>query len=203
MQEAGAERRASFANMFARVIDGPRLRLRPFVDSDLEDVIAYASDPSWAQYLPVPLPYTRVHARGYLSTHRARNWKLNPVWACELDGRVVGGIDLSVDDAGHRASIGYSIARRVWGRGLASEAASIVVDHAFTRSPTLVRIFAECDIENVGSWRVMEKIGMRREGVLRSHGRVRNHLYDEAMYAILRAEWEALRDSRPARSTGG
>lgn len=189
--------------MFTRVIDGARLRLRPFVDSDLDDVLAYASDPSWARYLPVPLPYTRAHARGYLATHHDRDWRADPVWACELDGRVVGGIDLGVDEAGHRASIGYSIARRAWGRGLATEAAALVLEQAFTRVPALVRVYAVCDVENVASWRVMEKIGMRREGVLRAHGRVRERLYDEAMYAILRPEWEALRDSRPARSTCG
>lgn len=187
--------------MFARALAGPRLQLRPFVETDLDDVFAYASDPIWARYLPVPLPYTRAHARGYLATHGKRNWRTEPVWACVLAGRVVGGIDLGVD--GHRASIGYTIARRAWGHGLATEAAALVLDHAFTRMPTLVRIFAVCDVDNVGSWRVMEKIGMRREGVLRSHGRVRERVYDEATYAILRSDWEALRDSRPARSMFG
>ena len=189
--------------MFARVIDGVRLRLRPFVDSDLDDVYAYASDPSWARYLPVPLPYTRAHARGYLATHRDRDWRSEPVWACVVEERVVGGIDLSVEESGHRASIGYSIARRAWGHGLATEAALLVVDHAFTRAPALVRIDAVCDVENVASWRVMEKIGMRREGVLRSHGRVRERVYDAAVYAILRSDWEALRAPRPLRSSDG
>lgn len=184
-------------------MDGVRLRLRPFVDSDLDDVFAYASDPSWARYLPVPLPYTRAHARGYLATHHDRDWKSEPVWACVFGGRVVGGIDLNVDESRHRASIGYSIARRAWGHGLATEAAALVVEHAFTRAPTLVRIYAVCDVENVASWRVMEKIGMRREGVLRSHGRVRERVYDEAIYGVLRPEWETLRGSRPLRSNGG
>jgi [ribosomal protein S5]-alanine N-acetyltransferase len=189
--------------MFARVLEGARLRLRPFVDADLDQVFAYASDPTWARYLPVPLPYTRAHARGYLATHRDRDWNTEPVWACVLEGSVIGGIDLGVHPSGHRASIGYSIARRAWGHGLATEAAALVVDHAFVRSASILRIFAECDVENVGSWRVMEKIGMRREGILRAHGRVRERVYDEAVYAILRPEWQALRDSRLARSTGG
>jgi [ribosomal protein S5]-alanine N-acetyltransferase len=174
--------------VFEREIAGARLRLRPFAAADVEDVLAYASEPIWGRYLPVPAPYTRADAEEYLASHRDRDWTREPVWACELGGRVVGGIDLHVDDD-HRAWIGYSIAPSLWGRGLATEAAGLVIDHAFTRCSTLLRIYATCDADNVASARVMAKVGMRREGILRLNGRVRGRQYDEAIFAILRDEW--------------
>lgn len=83
----------------------------------------------------------------------------------------------------------YSIARSHWNRGYLSEAANAVVAAAFTTHADLNRIRAMADVQNGASQRVMEKIGMKKEGVLRQNRVERGEAVDEAWFEILRSEW--------------
>lgn len=65
-----------------------------------------------------------------------------------------------------KADVGYVLARQFWGRGIMTEAVQAVVDWVFS-DPTIFRVWAVCDVENLASMRVLEKVGMSREGVLR------------------------------------
>lgn len=65
-----------------------------------------------------------------------------------------------------RAEVGYVLARRYWGHGLMTEAARVVVDWVISQ-PEIHRAWATVDLENPASQRVLEKVGMVREGVLR------------------------------------
>ena len=94
----------------------------------------------------------------------------------------------SLPVAATRRSWGYSIARPLWGRGLTTEAARAVIDYGF-QSMGLARIYSFANIENEGSWRVMEKLGMKREGIMRSNRLVRDERVDDVFYAVLREEW--------------
>jgi ribosomal-protein-alanine N-acetyltransferase len=169
-----------------------RLLLRPWRLADVEDVLAYAQDPEWSRFLRLlPLPYTRPDAERFLARQLLRDPVEHAAWALELDGRAVGGVDLRFEFDQRTAEIGYSLARLHWGRGLCSEAARAVIDTAFTRYADLNRIHARADNRNTRSQRVMEKVGMTREGVLRESRVERGEAFDEAWYAILRCEWQA------------
>ena len=175
-----------------------RLLLRPFRMSDVDDVLAYASDPEWAEFLldSVPQPYTRRDADKFIAD-RMLAPKTEPSWAIVLDGAGIGGIILSIDPKHETGTIHYALARPHWGQGLMTEAARAVVDWGFSRRG-LSRISSHADLRNRRSWRVMEKLGMTREGVFRSqrkdprpdHPRV-----DFVYYAILRDQWERLAPS--------
>lgn len=89
--------------------------------------------------------------------------------------------------------MGYSIARSYWGRGLATEAARAVMEAAFAAYASLHRIRAMAKARNISSLRVMEKLGMIREGVLRQNRLVRGECIDEVWCGVLRPEWEAQR----------
>jgi RimJ/RimL family protein N-acetyltransferase len=65
-----------------------------------------------------------------------------------------------------RAEVGYVLARRYWGRGLMTEAAGAVVEWVIAQ-PEIHRVWATVDLDNAASQRVLEKVGMVREGVLR------------------------------------
>lgn len=80
------------------------------------------------------------------------------------DDRPVGMIELR--PTGHRAEMGYVLARDRWGRGLMSEAALVVVDWALAQ-PGVFRVWSVTDVDNGASARVLEKVGMQREGLLR------------------------------------
>ena len=87
--------------------------------------------------------------------------------------------------------MGYSIARRFWGKGLTTEAAGAVIDESFSVYPDLNRIRASADERNVGSLRVMEKLGMVREGVLRQDQYMKGEFRNTVWCGLLRCEWEA------------
>jgi RimJ/RimL family protein N-acetyltransferase len=88
---------------------------------------------------------------------------------CELvgeSGELIGMVGLRVRD--FKAEVGYVLARRWWGRGLVAEALRPVVAWALGQ-PAVYRVWAVCDVENRASARVMEKVGMEREGLLRRY----------------------------------
>lgn len=177
--------------MLAEVIETARLRLRPYRLGDVDDVFAYANDPKWARFLPIPQPYTRADAEQFLARQILQDRATHPAWAIEHDGRVAGGINLRLHLDHRLAEMGYALARSLWGQGLTTEAAGAVVEAAFTTYPTLNRIRAMADARNAGSLRVMEKLGMVREGTLRQNRVTRDEFVDEVWCGILRSEWEA------------
>ncbi len=79
-------------------------------------------------------------------------------------GELVGAISARPD--GHRINLGYVLARSHWNQGLMTEALQAVVQWAFAE-PSVFRVWAVCDTENSASARVLEKAGLRREGILR------------------------------------
>src|SRR5690606_15375710 len=108
-----------------------RLFLRPYHWQDIDDVMAYATDEASARYLPVPWPYTRRDAEQFLASQVLLDPAREARWAIVLDGTVVGGVNLRRSPEHRLAELGYALARAVWGRGLATEAARAVIRAAF------------------------------------------------------------------------
>jgi [ribosomal protein S5]-alanine N-acetyltransferase len=176
--------------MMADLIKTERLLLRPFRIQDAEDVFAYASDEAWLRYLPLSVPYTRGDADRFLATQILLDRQEHPAWAIELQGKVAGGVNLRFLFDHRVAELGYAIARPLWGQGLTTEASRAVLGAAFEHYPELHRVRARADARNLGSIRVMEKLGMRREGLLREDRLARGEFIDEVIYGLLRREWQ-------------
>ena len=166
-----------------------RLLLRPFELKDVSDVFDYASDTEWSRFLPVASPYTVRDAEAFVARQILKNWDEKPRFAIEFKGVVVGSVKLTIENPLSIASLRYSIARPCWNLGLMTEAVTAVVGWGFDEFG-LQKVYSRMDVENVGSWRVMEKVGMTREGTLRSHGVNRGVRHDYHYYGILRSEWE-------------
>ena len=177
--------------MLPDIFETARLRLRPFRLQDVDDVLVYATDPEWARYLPVPQPYTRADAEQFIAGQVLLDREVHPAWAIAHAGGVIGGINLRFHFDHHVGEMGYSIARSYWGQGLATEAARAIMEAAFATYAPLNRIRAMADARNIASLRVMEKLGMVREGVLRQNRLVRGEFIDEVWCGVLRTEWEA------------
>jgi [ribosomal protein S5]-alanine N-acetyltransferase len=173
-----------------------RLILRRWAVDDFASVCAYAADEEWARFLPVPYPYSEADAHRFVASQISLDWQEEFGWAMEHDGRAIGGINLRLFSEGLIAEIDYAVARTFWRRGLATEAAVAVVDAAFQDFQKLTRVRSMVDARNLASARVLEKIGMKREGVLRSNSFARGEAVDEAWYGLLRREWEDQRQSR-------
>ena len=174
------------------VLKTERLVLRPFRLTDVDDVVAYANDEEWQRFLlPLPYPYECVHAEQYIANAVLTDWDVRPIFAIVLDGNVIGGINLGIDKQSQTADLGYSIARERWGNGFATEAARAVVAWGF-EACDLEKISSQANIDNERSWRVMERLGMTREGVLRGElpdGQDRGQRQDMACYGVLREQW--------------
>ena len=172
-----------------------RLLLRPFRLEDVGDAFATSSDNEWSRYLPsTPRPYTRRDAEEFVARQVLAPWDTWPRFAIVLGANVVGGIGLSVDQTHEIAGLDYAIDREHWGKGLMPEAARAVIGWAF-KEYRIAKIYAWADARNAQSHRVMEKVGMTREGVLRSHRKGRETRVDQVYYGILREEWETSRES--------
>ena len=112
-------------------------------------------------------------------------------WGMYLkNGEMIGSIGITITSEYDRSgSLGYKIGSRWWNQGYASEAAGAVVDYMF-RNTDVERIDSFSSVENPASRKVMEKIGMRYEGLLRHYYQTRAGFQDCTLYAIIRKEWE-------------
>ena len=191
---------SDYAAYFSRlpVLETASLTLRPMVMSDAQDIYAYASDPEVARYVlwepHQNLRDTRAYIRYIRSLYRNG---FPSSWAVVLreTGRVIGSIGFMWTSAENRsAEVGYSLSRRYWNHGYATEALSAVLDSAFC-SLNLNRIEAQRDQRNPASGRVMEKSGMLLEGVLRSRLMNKGEFIDVSLYAVLRRDWEKKKTS--------
>jgi RimJ/RimL family protein N-acetyltransferase len=169
-----------------------RLVLRPWRTSDLESVFAYASDPEFIRYLPIEPITTLEEERVWIEGQLALDPAIHPTWAITLDDVAIGGVNARLDPGRGTAEIGYGVGNMHWGKGFTTEAAGAVAGWLFAHTP-IARLAATADTRNIGSWRVMEKLGMTREGVLRSDRTVRGERADTVVYSVLRQEWEARR----------
>ena len=98
----------------------------------------------------------------------------------------IGMIDPRIE--GPKVGIGYGAARAHWGRGYVTEATRAIIDWAF-QQPSIYRVYATTDIENIASRRVLEKVGMQCEGILRKyilHPNISDVPRDSYMYAIVK-----------------
>jgi ribosomal-protein-alanine N-acetyltransferase len=159
---------------------------------DVEAVFAYASDPEFFRYLALPPVRTLEDERRWIDEQMSRDPGIHPAWAITLNDLPIGGIHAPIAVGRGVAEMGYGVGRSYWGRGYTTEAAAAVRDWLFATTG-IERLAATADTRNVGSRRVMEKLGMTREGVLRSERVIRGERADTVVYSILRAEWEARR----------
>ena len=176
------------------MIDTERLLLRPFRDEDLEPFVAYRADPevarfqSWSSF--------DADGRRFLELIRATppftpgRWTQLVVERRDT-GEHIG--DCAVQMGGEEpqvAQLGYTFAREHQGHGFATEAARALVTHLFT-ARGIRRVYALTDARNGGSVRVLERLGMRREGHMVEASFHKGEWCDELLYAVLAHEWPA------------
>jgi len=172
-----------------------RLLLREFAEDDWRAVLAYQSE---AQYLKYS-SWTRRTAeqvqafvRGFIEWQGERpRTKYQLAIMLRGEGRLIGNCGIRLKSADSRqANLGYEIAPGYWGDGYATEAARAMVAFGFEELQ-LHRIWARCVAENVASYRILEKVGMRREGRLREEEWMKGRWWDTLAYSILEHEWRS------------
>ncbi|TQL69834.1 RimJ/RimL family protein N-acetyltransferase [Nocardioides albertanoniae] len=169
-----------------------RLRLRPFLDSDVEELFALQSDAEVLRYWDSP-PWTeRSRADRFIArSHEmaAEGSGARVVVERANDAAFLGWCTLNSWNPDFRsASLGYCLGKAAWGQGYATEAAGALLGWAF-EALDLNRVQAEADTRNAASGRVLEKLGFRLEGTLREDCVVDGVVSDSWVFGLLRREW--------------
>ena len=102
------------------------------------------------------------------------------------DGTKIGVVNTF--PVGELLEIGFTLIASQRGKGYGTEAVTILVDYLFL-SRDIVRIQATTDLRNIASQRVLEKVGFKKEGVVRKSMFIHGDWRDLLLYSILREEW--------------
>ena len=168
-----------------------RLRLRAPVPGDAAALLAVLGDPEVTRYHNVPTLTTLGEAQGLLERLAERHAARDTVrWAIDLveHAEMIGTVGLLRFDFEHRhAEVGYEIARRWWGRGLASEAAAAVIRYGFSVLG-LHRIEAGVLPGNDASVRVLQKLGFLEEGTRRDYLHVKGGFQSFRWFSLLETD---------------
>ncbi|WP_020579633.1 GNAT family N-acetyltransferase [Actinopolymorpha alba] len=182
--------------MFPVTLVGPRVVLREFQTDDAPAIFSYASNPIVSTYVPwethADLGVTRDYLAGLLASARddERSMYNLAVVTADVDsvgdgGRLIGAGRISVENVRHqRGDVGYVLHPEWWGKGVGTEVAALLIDFGFIHLG-LHRIEATAHPDNLGSRRVLEKVGMTYEGHIRDHMLVSGTWRDSLSFAIL------------------
>jgi len=177
-----------------KTIKTKRLVLRPFKPEDAEKMfLNWANDPEVTRYLTWDAHKDLDETRSALSTWvQSYEEESYYHWAIEFEGEPIGGIGLAnVSDIDCKAYIGYCLGRAFWNKGFMSEALEAMLDFLFLEVG-FNKLSAFHDTENPASGRVMEKVGMKQEGILRQEKRKRDGRFaDMRLLAVLQEEWKS------------
>lgn len=164
-----------------------KFNLRPFRESDKENLVKYANNINIAANLTdkFPHPYTQEHAQHFIQNalkHSPAN-----VLAITIDDEVIGGIGIHPQDDIQRknAELGYWLAEQYWGKGIISSAIPLMVEYGF-KNFDIDRIFARPFGTNIASQKVLEKSGFKLEARFEKTLLKNGVQLDELVYAIRR-----------------
>lgn len=171
-------------------IPGDSLHLRWLEPADLPALRAIFGDPEIVRFMAVSCLHTDANAEAFLLSILEGFISGNLYqWGVEFQGEIVGTCTLAqIDRDNRRAELGFALARSFHGRGLMRRAVPLLLDFAFGRLG-LHRIEADVDPRNLASLKLLEKLGFRREGVLRDRWLEADGFQDSVMLGLLRREW--------------
>lgn len=179
-----------------------RLFLRPFRFDDAFDLQRLANDQAIADTtISIPHPYELQYAQQWIAKHKDEYDQKRAVHfaiVLQASQELIGATELRDIDLEHlQAELGFWIARSAkadissrshWGRGFASEAAETLLDYGFNQLG-IHRIYAHHLVRNPASGRILEKLGLRQEGLMIDRTRKWGVFEDVVLRAVTQAEW--------------
>lgn len=175
------------------VLETERLLLRRVASTDLEDVFEFSSDPVVAHHMTWEKNSSKEETLANFLQPAIKGYEEGQcgTWAIvhKESDKVIGTcsfVDWSNEH--HKAEIGYVLNRKFWGCGFATEAFKEVIKYGFD-TLQLNRMEGGCDIDNFDSEKVMLKLGMTFEGVLRKNELIKGEFRDTKVFSILKDEF--------------
>ncbi|WNS76275.1 GNAT family protein [Bacillus sp. DTU_2020_1000418_1_SI_GHA_SEK_038] len=167
-------------------IQTERLIIRKFTFDDWQAVYQYTSNPIVMKYIPEGI-FSEEDAKEFVIKNSGDQAEKFPV-LLKNENILIGHIVYEKYFGKHTYEIGWVFNPEFQNRGYASEAAKAILKYGF-EDMKIHRMIATCQPENTPSYRVMEKISMRREGFFKKCIPQGNDWWDEYFYAILEEEW--------------
>jgi len=179
------------------LLETDRLVLRQFTAADLDNLVELDSDPDVMRYITGGRPTPREQVRdevlpAFLAYYE--RFAGYGFWAAvdKATGQFLGWFHLRPPEGANpdEPELGYRLLRSAWGKGYATEGSRALIRKAFSELGAR-RVYAETMAVNRGSWRVMEKVGMRLVRTFRQPwlDRIEGDEHGDVEYALTRAEW--------------
>ena len=171
-------------------IETERLIIRSYKDEDKKESLLFLGDEDTRYFLPEDV-FTLDKVSEFIEKQNEKE----EYFAVELKEtkKVIGHLYFTAFFGDHSYEIGWVFAKEVQNNGYAFEAASAIMAYGFEQK-NYHRIIATCQPENKGSYKLMEKLGMRQEAYFKQCIPVKDGWWDELYYAILSSEWPGLNE---------
>jgi ribosomal-protein-alanine N-acetyltransferase len=176
------------------ILANEKLFLREFTPHDWIDVHKYASQEIVCRYQTWG-PNTEEDSKEFIqdALDEARQTpRERYVFAIIYQETLIGSVEIMIRDFTNKVGeIGYIVNPDYWGKGVATQSAKLVITFGFD-TLKLHRIYATCDPRNIGSSKVLEKVGMAKEGILRENMLMKDGIWrDSFLYSVLKQEWSS------------
>jgi ribosomal-protein-alanine N-acetyltransferase len=176
-------------------LETPRLVLRKATTNDAADIFVYASDPDVTRYLRwgphQNIDITKKYVDEVLQQYSQGQ---DGPWLIEYkeNHTVIGHIHLMEIELQHqKAQVGFVLSKQYWNKGIMTETLGKILEYCFTQLG-MNRIEGWCIIENQAGVRVLERVGMQKEGELREYLFQKGEFWDFSVYSILRKEFNSV-----------
>jgi [ribosomal protein S5]-alanine N-acetyltransferase len=173
-------------------LNTPRLILNPFILGDASEVQAICSNRMIADTTAhIPHPYNKTMAEDWIQTHQ--NGYENGTLVCFAMrsftcNHLIGAISLAIDQTSDRGELGYWIREEDWKIGYCTEAGQAILAFGFEHLK-VNKIKAEHLTRNSASGKVLQKLGFKKEGILKQHFKKWDVYEDIAVYGLCRADY--------------
>ncbi|MGY4795994.1 GNAT family N-acetyltransferase [Lysinibacillus fusiformis] len=176
------------------ILANKKLLLREFTQYDWIDVHKYASQEIVCRYQTWG-PNTEEDTKEFIQDvldEATQTPRERYVFAIIYQETLIGAVEIMIRDFTNKVGeIGYIVNPDYWGKGVATQSAKLMITFGF-ETLKLHRICATCDPRNIGSAKVLEKVGMLKEGVLRENMLMKDGVWrDSFLYSVLKQEWSS------------
>ena len=166
-----------------------RLLLNEVQESDVPDIVGIFKEEEVSEFtLSIPYPYAAKDAMFWLGLAQKgfanKDMYVFAIRQQETE-KIIGGIDLSLNIKHNKGELGYWLGKPYWNKGFMTEAAQALVEFGF-ETLGLKKIFASHLVDNPASGKVMKKIGMEKEGVLKCYTKKGDVYNDHVFYGVIR-----------------
>ena len=178
-------------------IDTKRLILRKYEDGDVEDIVEYSLGADFWLSRNLDWEPTENGVKAYYEQRRDIYPESYPKWLdlvieLKAESKVVGNVGIGIRNKEQgQAVVGWLLGCQYQGQGIATEAVKALLTFGFG-SMGLHRIYANTASRNIRSWRLMERVGMRREAHFKQSHKVKGEWDGEFVYSILADEWRQM-----------